>query len=262
MNGGSDEIHYSSPGAGLDLVQSDCPRRALLCLRRAASPPRRGAVRIARMVSVKTADRTQLMQLADLSITGARIFGVPPALPGTPSSSSCQTFASRQRSSVEKAILRGRLQPLPEVAGCRDPAFLFRRVFKAAWLNSGFARRGVGRPKGVRLTRLRSVEPSSRGGQGRRGDPESIGRPATPGLLRRGSPSKDGRSNERPMACRNDDPSICIAYPTFIIHAEFLHQIADTRIELAKRRVALLVNGARCGIRLNCECGWVPLLDR
>ena len=48
VNGGSNEIHYSSPRAGLDLVQSDCPRRALLCLRRAASPSRRRAVRVAR----------------------------------------------------------------------------------------------------------------------------------------------------------------------------------------------------------------------
>ena len=48
VNGGSNEIHYSSSRAGLDLVQSYCPRRALLCLRRAASPPSGRAVCVAR----------------------------------------------------------------------------------------------------------------------------------------------------------------------------------------------------------------------
>ena len=47
VNGGSNEIHYSSSGARLDVVQSDRPRRPLLCLCRAASPSSRGAIRIA-----------------------------------------------------------------------------------------------------------------------------------------------------------------------------------------------------------------------
>ena len=55
VNGGSNENSLLESRAGLDLVQSDCPCRALLCLRRAASPPRRGAVRVARTISVKMA---------------------------------------------------------------------------------------------------------------------------------------------------------------------------------------------------------------
>ena len=78
VNGGSNEIYYSIPAlawTGYNLIVL-----VVLCFVCIERPRRRAAERFAsrELVSVKKADRTQLMQLADLSITGARIFGAPP----------------------------------------------------------------------------------------------------------------------------------------------------------------------------------------
>jgi cellulose synthase (UDP-forming) len=82
VNGASNEIHDLIPalawtGYNLILLIVLC----FVCIER---PRRRAAERFAsrELVSVKTADRTQIMQLANISITGARIFGVPPGCPG------------------------------------------------------------------------------------------------------------------------------------------------------------------------------------
>jgi cellulose synthase (UDP-forming) len=81
-NGASNEIHDSIPAlawTGYNLIVL-----IVLCFVCIERPRRRAAERFAsrELVSVKTADRTQLMQLANISITGARIFGVPPGCPG------------------------------------------------------------------------------------------------------------------------------------------------------------------------------------
>ena len=82
VNGGSNEIHYSSPA--LAWTWYNLIVLVVLCFVCVERPRPRAAERFAsrELVSVKTADRTQLMQLADVSITGARIFGVPPGARG------------------------------------------------------------------------------------------------------------------------------------------------------------------------------------
>ena len=82
VNGGSNEIHYSSPA--LAWTWYNLIVLVVLCFVCVERPRHRAAERFAsrELVSVKTADRTQLMQLADVSITGARIFGAPPGAPG------------------------------------------------------------------------------------------------------------------------------------------------------------------------------------
>ena len=79
VNGGSNEIHYSSPA--LAWTWYNLIVLVVLCFVCIERPRKRAAERFAsrELISVKTADRSQLMQLADVSITGARIFGVPPA---------------------------------------------------------------------------------------------------------------------------------------------------------------------------------------
>jgi cellulose synthase (UDP-forming) len=82
VNGGSNEIHYSSPA--LAWTWYNLIVLVVLCFVCVERPRHRAAERFAsrELVSVKTADRTQLMQLADVSITGARIFGIPPGARG------------------------------------------------------------------------------------------------------------------------------------------------------------------------------------
>jgi cellulose synthase (UDP-forming) len=82
VNGGSNEIHYSSPA--LAWTWYNLIVLVVLCFVCIERPRKRAAERFAsrELVSVKTPDRTQLMQLADVSITGARIFGAPPGAPG------------------------------------------------------------------------------------------------------------------------------------------------------------------------------------
>jgi cellulose synthase (UDP-forming) len=82
VNGGGSEIHYSSPA--LAWTWYNLIVLVVLCFVCIERPRKRAAERFAsrELVSVKTSDRTQLMQLADLSITGARIFGVPPGALG------------------------------------------------------------------------------------------------------------------------------------------------------------------------------------
>jgi cellulose synthase (UDP-forming) len=82
VNGGSNEIHYSSPA--LAWTWYNLIVLVVLCFVCVERPRHRAAERFAsrELVSVRTAERTQLMQLADVSITGARIFGVPPGTPG------------------------------------------------------------------------------------------------------------------------------------------------------------------------------------
>jgi hypothetical protein len=82
VNGGSNEIHYSSPA--LTWTWYNLIVLVVLCFVCIERPRHRAAERFAsrELVSVKTAERTQLMQLDDVSITGARIFGVPLGAPG------------------------------------------------------------------------------------------------------------------------------------------------------------------------------------
>ncbi len=82
VNGGSNEIYYSSPA--LAWTWYNLIVLVVLCFVCIERPRKRAAERFASrdLVSVETRGRKQLMQLADLSITGARIFGVPPAAPG------------------------------------------------------------------------------------------------------------------------------------------------------------------------------------
>jgi cellulose synthase (UDP-forming) len=82
VNGGGSEIHYSSPA--LAWTWYNLVVLVVLCFVCIERPRKRTAERFAArdLVSVKTPDRTQLMQLADLSITGARIFGVAPGALG------------------------------------------------------------------------------------------------------------------------------------------------------------------------------------
>ena len=82
VNGGGGEIHFSSPA--LAWTWYNLIVLVVLCFVCIERPRKRAAERFASrdLVSVETRGRRQLMQLADLSITGARIFGVPPAAPG------------------------------------------------------------------------------------------------------------------------------------------------------------------------------------
>jgi cellulose synthase (UDP-forming) len=82
VNGGSNEIHYSSPA--LAWTWYNLIVLVVLCFVCVERPRHRAAERFTsrELISVRTADRTQLMQLADVSTTGARIFGVPPGDPG------------------------------------------------------------------------------------------------------------------------------------------------------------------------------------
>jgi cellulose synthase (UDP-forming) len=78
VNNGASEIRYSSPA--LAWIWYNLIVLAVLCFVCVERPRKRTAERFAsrELVSVKKASRTQLMQLADLSITGARIFGASP----------------------------------------------------------------------------------------------------------------------------------------------------------------------------------------
>jgi cellulose synthase (UDP-forming) len=82
VNGGGGEIHFSSPA--LAWTWYNLIVLVVLCFVCIERPRKRAAERFASrdLVSVETRGRKQLMQLADLSITGARIFGVPPAASG------------------------------------------------------------------------------------------------------------------------------------------------------------------------------------
>ena len=82
VNGGSGEIHFSSPA--LAWTWYNLIVLVVLCFVCVERPRKRAAERFTsrELVSVKTADRIQLMQLADVSITGARIFGAPPGALG------------------------------------------------------------------------------------------------------------------------------------------------------------------------------------
>ena len=78
VNGASNEIYYASPA--LAWTWYNLIVLIVLCFVCVERPRRRAAERFAsrELVSLKTSDRAQLMQLADLSITGARIFGASP----------------------------------------------------------------------------------------------------------------------------------------------------------------------------------------
>jgi cellulose synthase (UDP-forming) len=74
VNGGGSEIHYSSPA--LAWTWYNLVVLVVLCFVCIERPRKRTAERFASrdLVSVKTPDRTQLMQLAYLSITGAHLW--------------------------------------------------------------------------------------------------------------------------------------------------------------------------------------------
>jgi cellulose synthase (UDP-forming) len=82
FNNGASEIRYSSPA--LAWIWYNLVVLSVLCFVCVERPRKRTAERFAsrELVSLKMADRTQLMQLADLSITGARIFGASPCALG------------------------------------------------------------------------------------------------------------------------------------------------------------------------------------
>jgi cellulose synthase (UDP-forming) len=82
VNGGGSEIHFSSPA--LAWTWYNLIVLVVLCFVCVERPRKRAAERFASrdLISVETRGRKQLMQLADLSITGARIFGVPPGASG------------------------------------------------------------------------------------------------------------------------------------------------------------------------------------
>jgi cellulose synthase (UDP-forming) len=82
VNGGSNEIHYSSPA--LAWTWYNLIVLLVLCFVCVERPRKRAAERFTsrELVSLTTSGRTQLMQLADLSITGARIFGTAPCARG------------------------------------------------------------------------------------------------------------------------------------------------------------------------------------
>ena len=82
VNGGAGEIHYSSPA--LAWTWYNLIVLLVLCFVCIERPRKRAAERYAsrELISVKASGRAQLMQLADLSITGARIFGAPPGALG------------------------------------------------------------------------------------------------------------------------------------------------------------------------------------
>ena len=153
VNGGSNEIHYSSPA--LAWTWYNLIVLVVLCFVCVERPRHRAAERFAsrELVSVRTAERTQLMQLADVSITGARIFGVPPGAPGQSIELELPNFSvSATDRPSRRGHVRRRFQPHLEVKGGCDPAFLFRRVSTTARLDPHSACRGIGGPKGVRLS--------------------------------------------------------------------------------------------------------------
>jgi cellulose synthase (UDP-forming) len=82
VNGESNEIHYSSPA--LAWTWYNLIVLVVLCFVCIERPRKRTSERFAsrELISVKAAGRIQLMQLADVSITGARIFGVAPGALG------------------------------------------------------------------------------------------------------------------------------------------------------------------------------------
>jgi cellulose synthase (UDP-forming) len=82
VNGEAGEIHFSSPA--LAWTWYNLIVLVVLCFVCVERPRKRASERFAsrELVSVKAAGRTQLMQLADLSITGARIFGPAPCPAG------------------------------------------------------------------------------------------------------------------------------------------------------------------------------------
>ena len=82
VHGGAAEIHFSSPA--LAWTWYNLIVLVVICFVCVERPRKRAAERFSsrELVSVKTADCAQLMQLADVSITGARIFGVPPGALG------------------------------------------------------------------------------------------------------------------------------------------------------------------------------------
>src|SRR3984957_13038621 len=82
FNNGASEIRYSSPA--LAWIWYNLVVLSVLCFVCIERPRKRPAERFAsrELVSLKMSDRTQLMQLADFSITGARIFGASPCALG------------------------------------------------------------------------------------------------------------------------------------------------------------------------------------
>ena len=150
VNGGWKEIYYSS--SALAWTWYNLIVLVVLCFVCVERPRKRAAERFAsrELVSVKTADRTQLMQLADVSITGARIFGAPPGVPATQSRSSCQTFRVSAKivrregdtfavafshslksrvAAIQHFYSGGYLRPLGSIRVLRVAEWVFRRVF-------------------------------------------------------------------------------------------------------------------------------------
>jgi cellulose synthase (UDP-forming) len=82
VNNGASEIRYSSPA--LAWIWYDLVVLSVLCFVCVERPRKRAAERFAsrELVPLKMSDCNQLMQLADLSITGARIFGASPCALG------------------------------------------------------------------------------------------------------------------------------------------------------------------------------------
>ena len=82
VHGGAAKIHFSSPA--LAWTWYNLIVLVVICFVCVERPRKRAAEQFSsrELVSVKTADCAQLMQLADVSITGARIFGVPPGALG------------------------------------------------------------------------------------------------------------------------------------------------------------------------------------
>ena len=124
----------------------------MLCFVCVERPRKRAAERFAsrELVSVRTGDRAQLVQLADFSITGARIFGVPPGAPGDTIKLELPSFRvsakivrreadafavvfdhsvrSRVRA-IRHFYAGGYLKPLGSIQLWRVAELVFRRVF-------------------------------------------------------------------------------------------------------------------------------------
>jgi hypothetical protein len=100
FSNGASEIRYSSPA--LAWIWYNLVVLAVLCFVCVERPRKRTAERFAsrELVSLKMSDRTLLMQLADFSITGARIFVRHRVRLAKLLSWSCRTFAFRRKSSV------------------------------------------------------------------------------------------------------------------------------------------------------------------
>jgi cellulose synthase (UDP-forming) len=150
VNGGSNEIHYSSPA--LAWTWYNLIVLVVLCFVCVERPRKRGAERFPsrEFISVKTRDCTQLMWLADLSITGARIFGVAPGalgdiveleLPNFRMSARIvrrepETFAVAFNHSLKSRVAAiqhfysgGYLRPLGSIQVLRVAESVLRRVF-------------------------------------------------------------------------------------------------------------------------------------